>query len=572
PAKPADDATWLRRVHFDVVGAPPTPEAVLAFLADRSADKRARKVEELLASPAYVAHWTNYWEDVLLGHEARDQRLDRAAFRAWLHARVAANAPWDAVVSELVSATGQNGDGGPRGLMAMDAPTSDAPMAAGAMGAESGGDGAGDAVNGAVNYTLRFAAPQDLAGAASRTFLGVQIQCAQCHDHKTEKWKQDDFRRFTATFLHAEVQQVDKGPVKGAVRRVTVRDVARVPPRFAKNAELVPIAAATPTALDGTAVDRGKDSRKALAAWMTSPQNPWFAKAYVNRMWAHFLGRGFANPVDDFRDSNPATHPELLARIAKDFAARKFDPKALIRLVCATEVYGLASSGGENLGAGNVLWGRFRLAPLGPEELLNHLFAATRLEQAAEVAGLRNLPVIKAQLSRSYTFLFDVDEESDAQRFEGNVAQALSLLNGHVTGFGTRALPGTGLSEVLAAPGDDGAKVDALYLRTLSRPPTAAERERALAFVRDAATRPVATPSAAPADAAEPPRGKRGKAGKGGKAGNKGGKKGGKGGANVDLPQLQRLAARAGSTDPRTRGFEDLFWALLNSSESLFNH
>ncbi len=567
PAKAADDATWLRRVHLDVVGAPPTPEEVLAFLSDRAADKRARKVEALLASPAYAAHWTNYWEDALLGHEARDQRLDRPAFRAWLSARFAENTRWDKIVAELVAATGQNGEGGPRGALAVDMPSADMPMPM-STGADAGAGApsAGGAVNGAVNYTLRFQSPQDLAGAASRTFLGVQIQCAQCHDHKSEKWKQDDFRRFTATFLHAQVEPIDKGQVKGT-RRVEVTDVARIPPRFAKNADLLPIAAATPTALDGTSVDRGQGSRRALAAWMTSPTNPWFAKAYTNRMWSHFLGRGFSNPVDDLRPSNPTTQPELLDALAKAFADGGFDPKALIRLVCATEVYGLASSGGENLGAENLLWGRFRIVPLGPEELLNHLFAATRLERAGEVAGLQNLPLIRAQIARSYTFLFDVDEESDARDFEGNVTQALSLLNGNVTGFGTRALPGTALAEVLAAPGDDASKVDALYLRALARTATAAERERALAFIKDAAARP-----ADPAPAAAPPPPSKAEQRAAARADKKAEKKPGKKGASPDVPQLQRLAARAGSADPRTRAFEDLFWALLNSSESLFNH
>lgn len=555
PAKPADDATWLRRVHFDVAGTPPSPEEARAFAADTSPDKRAKKVEELLASPAYADHWTSYWDDELIGKEAKDARLDRAQFRAWLHGRFAANASWDSMVTELVAGTGQNGEGGPRTQLVVDMPMADS---AADKADKSGATAAAGPVNGAVNYLLHFATPQDLAGASSRTFLGVQIQCAQCHDHKTEKWKQDDFRKLTATFLHAEVDPIDKGQVKG-IRRVMVGDYANVPPRLAKKEELGPIVAAKPTALDGTPLDKGKESRKALAAWMTSPKNEWFAKAYVNRMWAHFLGRGFVNPVDDIRPSNPTVAPEILDALAKDFAAGGFDPKKLIRTICASEAYGLSSGGGENLGPDNLLWGRFRIVPLGPEELLNHLFAATRLERAAESAKIQNLPLLKAQLARSYQFLFDVDEVEDARDFEGSVTQALTLLNGSVVGYGTRSIPGTALAEILAAPGDDASKVDALYLRVLARRPTDAERARALAFVQEGEKRPAPAETDAP-KAPEPT-----------KRDQRALKKAGKKGVPMDTPQLGKLG-RKSTADGHTRAFEDLFFALLTSSESLENH
>jgi hypothetical protein len=564
PAKAADDATWLRRVSFDVVGMPPSPEELVAFVADKSPDKRGKKVDALLASPQYATHWTNVWDDILVGNDVRDQRLDRAELRAWLHARFSANAPWDKTVADLVSATGQNSEGGPRNALPMDVPAADGMGAAMGATADAPTTGSGArAVNGAVNYALRFQTPQDLAGSASRTFLGVQIQCAQCHDHKTEKWKQDDFRKLTAAFMHAEVEALDKGQTKG-IRRVEVSDSARIPNRFVKNAELGPIAAATPTTLDGTVIDKGKETRKELAAWMTSPKNPWFAKAYVNRIWAHFLGRGFVNPVDDVRPSNPTTLPDLLDAMAKDFADGGFDPKALVRLVCATEVYGLDAKGGEGIAPDNVTWAKFRLVPLGPEELLNHLFSATRIERAAEAAGLKNLPVIRAQLVRSYSFLFDVDEVQDARTFEGNVTQALSLLNGNVTGYGTRAIPGTALAEILGSAGTDADKVSKIYLRILSRVPTETETARAVAFLKDAEARPVPATDV-PSPPVDPKR-----PGKGGGKGAKGGKRP----PPQDVGQLARLGTGRlkGPEDAHTRAFEDLFWVLLTSSESLMNH
>lgn len=542
PAPRADDATFLRRAYVDVVGTIPPPGAVDAFVADKAPDKRQKLVEQLLASPEYAEHWMNYWDDVLMGREARGPDVDRVAFRYWLRARFEANAPWDRIVRDLVAATGQNSIGGARVrlpvAMAMQIP----------MGTSVPRKGDGDAddlerVNGAVNWTLRFQqAPQDLAGSASRVFLGVQIQCAQCHDHKTEKWKQDDFRRFTSAFLHARIEPIDKGNAMGNVKRVELGDLGRVAPRFAKNPELLPIARAKATALDGTDLEKGEGTRKALAAWMTSRENPWFARAIVNRMWGHFLGRGFVDPVDDMRASNPAVMPELLDRLAADFVAHDYDLKHLIRTITATEAYQLAASSSAKPDPENKLWGRFHLVPLGPEELMNALLRATNLEDAAKRAGIQDLDKLRVQLVKQYAFLFDVDEESDAPDYSGTVTQALSLLNGQLVGQGSRGLPGSTLDDVLAKKDlDDGARIDELALRVLSRKPTADERAAWVNYVQIASKTPPAT---------VPPR-KKGGAGQG---------------------PLGRLGARARSGDPRRAAYEDLVWAWLNSSEFTFNH
>jgi hypothetical protein len=468
--------------------------------------------------------------------------VDRLAFRYWLRARFEANAPWDRLVRDLVGATGQNSLGGARvklpQAMAMMVPLgSDVP--------KKGDEDAADleSINGAVNWTLRFEqSPQDLAGNASRIFLGVQIQCAQCHDHKTEKWKQDDFRRFSSAFLHARVEPIESKQ-KGAIRRVELVDFPRVPPRFAKNAEVAPIAQAKATALDGTDLEKGEGTRKALAAWMTSRQNPWFAKAFVNRMWGHFLGRGFYDPVDDIRAANTPAMPELLDRIAADFAAHDFDVKHLIRTICATEVYQLAASASAKPDPENKLWARFHLVPLGPEELLNALLRATSLEAAAEKAGIQNLDQLRAQLVRQYAFLFEVDEVDDVPDFSGTVTQALSLLNGAIVGHGSRAVPGSALADVIAKnPTDDGA-IEALTLRVLARRPTTDEKARWVAYVQSAT-------KDGPATAAGPR-----------KLGPK------KGGGPLD-----RLGNRVGAVDARRAAYEDVLWAQLNSSEFVFNH
>jgi hypothetical protein len=538
PAPRVDDATFLRRAYVDIVGTIPTPDATTAFVADAAPDKRTKVVGALLASPQYSEHWMNYWDDVLMGREAKGPVVDRLAFRYWLRARFEANAPWDRIVRDLVSATGQNSIGGARVKVpqAMAVPLGST--------VPKGDEDAADLekINGAVNWTLRFeGAPQDLAGSASRIFLGVQIQCAQCHDHKTEKWKQEDFRKFASAFLHHKIDPIDRGKPMGNMRRVEVADLGKVGPRFAKNADVAPIAASKATALDGTDLEKGDGTRKALATWMTSRQNPWFAKAFVNRMWGHFLGRGFYDPVDDMRAVNTPVMPELLDKIAADFVEHDYDVQYLIRSICATEAYQLAANANAKSDPENRYWTRFHLVPLGPEELLNALLRATDLESAAKKAGIQDMDQLRLQLVRQYAFLFDVDETDDVPDYSGTVTQALSLLNGQLVGQGARAIPGSALDDVLAKPGDDASKIDALVLRVLSRKPTVEERAKWTTYVQVASKTPKAT--------IPPP------------------KRGGPG-----VGPLGRLGNKVPPVDARRAAYEDVVWALLNSSEFVFNH
>ena len=242
PTARADDATWLRRAWIDVLGTIPPPEVTTRFLADRTADKRARMIDELLASPRWADHWTAYWDDVLMGRMSRAPDVDRGAFRAFLHASFARNAPWSEVATELLTATGRNSQGGPLRLAY----------------ANEGSSGEAEGVNGAVNWTLRFQdAPQDLAGTASRTFLGVQIQCAQCHDHKTEKWTQDDFESLRRG-VRANAASCPSTAARRWARSSASRCATSTAPRPASRRmrDLGAIPRARPRALDGTDLGR----------------------------------------------------------------------------------------------------------------------------------------------------------------------------------------------------------------------------------------------------------------------------------------------------------------------------
>jgi Protein of unknown function (DUF1553)/Protein of unknown function (DUF1549) len=509
PAPAVDDARFLRRAYLDLTGRIPPVEDLSAYLADKSPDKRQKAVDALLASPRWVDHWTNYWDRVLLGKMVRANLVDRDAFRAWLHGELAKNVGWNKLATDLITASGDSRE---------------------------------DAT-GAVNWFVKFRdTPADLAGTTSKIFLGVQIQCAQCHDHKTEAWKMDDFRRFAACFAKTQSQPAGEGDM-AKQKRYDVHDSDKIALPRRKEPEMAAIADAPPAAIDGTDLSKADNRRQALAAWMTAPNNPWFAKAAVNRIWAHFLGRGFVDPVADFRPSNPPAMPELLDALASDFIASGYDMKHLMRVICESEAYQLASSGGAAK-EGDKVWSRFRVEPLGPDELVDSVLVATKIDAVAELRK-QSLEELRARFDRQFTFLFDVDEESDDPDYDGSIPQALFFLNGAPVNNSARVAPGSALAEVLAMEGGDDAKIRSLYLRTLSREPDAGE----VAAAQEVLATPAVDPPEDPAADAKP----KGK-GKGKGKGKRGG--GGKGGED----------------QAKKRAYEDLLWALINSSEFALNH
>lgn len=524
PAKAATDAQFFRRAHLDIAGTLPPPEAITAFLADASPDKRKRAVDALLASPRYAERWAAYWEEVLIRDGAKEKLVDRAALRAWLRARFDENAPWDRIVREIVTATGKSSPGGAARERRMAA----------LMGAPQAGAEAKD-VNGAVNWFVQYnRSTEDLAGAASRTFMGVQIQCAQCHDHKTEKWTTTDFRRFAAAFARTRVRPVE-AKEKGMMRTFEVVDVGEARVRRKATPEQREIARLAPAALDGTELP-GEAPLAELAAWMTAQQNPWFAKALVNRMWALLLGHGFVEPVDDLRPSNPPRAGPALAALAADFAANGYDLKRLIRVICSTRAYGLAAGPPEAEAA----WAAFAPRALPAPVLLDAILAATQLDPLLEETLGQKADALRAGMRKNFQFIFDVDESGESVDFEGTIPQALLLLNGPLVSYGASALAGTTLAKVLAMPGGDEAKIEALYLRALSRRPTAEETAGWIRFLNEA--------EAAPEESARSA-----------------------GGGQGPLARLRKRAPSVAQT-PRDRAYEDLFFALLSSSELAFQH
>ena len=514
-AGPVDDGRFLRRAYLDIIGRIPTIDELTVFLADTSPDKRSKAVDALLASPGYAKHWSRYWDDVLLGDKVDKNIVDRDEFDRWLEARFSENTPWDELAFLLVTAQGINRTSAADGDAMAKAPASpNLASMSGETTASAGpnADQSGKAdLNGAVNWLLKYRDdPQDLAGNLSATFLGVKIQCAQCHDHKTEKWKQRDFQQFTACLTTGKAVPVDSSRDMGP-RRFAIFEVKKPFVRVAKKPELAAIAQAPPITLDGTNLSHADSRRQAFGEWLRSPGNPWFAKAIVNRMWGYFMGRGFVEPIDDFRPSNPALLPELLDALAEDFVGRHHDLKRLIAGITKSRAYQLAAEPRRGADSNEALFSRYPLKPLGPDELLDSIAIATELDNLLAGKNAGEYGSAKSQLRKQFNFLFDVDEESHPTSYEGTIAQALLLMNGKPVSRATNTVRQGALLKVLAMPGDDAEKLAALFLRAVARPPTADELAKL-------------------------------------------------------LPLLQ------GTASQRQEQFEDVFWALLNSSEFIFNH
>lgn len=297
PSVPADDATFHRRVYLDLIGKLPTPAEVTSYLADTSADKRTRLIDTLLARPEYADYWSQKWADLLRINREDLGPKPAYQYHQWLRRSLAQNQPYNEFLRELITAQGSG---------------------------ES---------NGAVNFFRAFNDPNDLSVAVSQVFLGVRLECAKCHHHPYEKWGQDDFYGLAAFFPRLQTKKgtgtdvsffiADKGDVKHPQTKAIV----------------------IPRVLLGKPVDATPetDPRAHLADWLAAPENPFVARALVNRVWAQLMGRGLVEPVDDMRDTNPATNEPLLEALAQDFISQGYDVRRLLRTISTSRVYGLSS-------------------------------------------------------------------------------------------------------------------------------------------------------------------------------------------------------------------------------------
>jgi hypothetical protein len=431
PAAPADDGELLRRLYLDLTGVIPTVWETRAYLTDARPEKRGELIDRLLLSPAHATHLADIWRDLMLPRKFDpNQTAGLVGLQNWLRRQFVDNRRYDRVVADLLVATG------------------------------------GDASGPALFYTAVGLKPEELGAATARIFLGVRLDCAQCHNHPFERWTQQDFWGYAAFFARLEQRTRSASSMRlvdaesGEVRLPDSQTI--VPARYP----------------GGTVVDpqeRGT-RREQLAIWMVSHDNPYLARATVNLVWAQLFGRGLVEPLDDFGEHNPASHPQLLEELAEAFMSSGYDLRQLYRNLANTRAYQLSSRAAGAADRPADLFAQMAVKTLTPEQLYDSL-SRMALQTAATSRDRLADPLRQAFLVKMQT------QTPSATDFELGVPQALTLLNGPELNRVTDAAQ-SGLLAALEAPFlNDPQRVEVAFLATLSRWPRDNERAHFIEYV-----------------------------------------------------------------------------------------
>ena len=461
PAATCDDPTYIRRLFLDVIGVTPTAAEVRAFLSDPGPDKRERLVDDLLARPDFAAHWAGKWADLLRVEEKALDRKGVQGFHRWIQDQLAADRPLTEFAAEVLDARGN---------------TYTAPPA---------------------NFYRASRDPYARAESAAQVFLGLRVGCAKCHNHPFDAWTQDDYHRFAAVFARVDYKvrandrrdNLDKHEFVGE-QVVVERHAGELP--HPKGGD------ARPKFLGGAEPPAGADRRSALAAWVSDPANPFFARAQANRVWRAVVGRGLVEPNDDFRATNPPSNPALMDHLTAEFARGGYRLKPLVRHIVTSRTYQRAASPTAADGLAGAV-----VKPLEAEQLLDALGrtvgvsvpfagypAGTRAGElaAAPTPGRRGADSSGTRFLKSFgkpERLLTCECERAA---DPGVLQAFQLLTGTLAAE-LLADPNNRLGAMLKAGASDGEMLDELYLAAVARPPTSAERAGLLKHVADAKDR-----------------------------------------------------------------------------------
>jgi hypothetical protein len=473
PSELANDATFLRRVYLDTIGTPPTSEEARKFLTDSAPDKRQKLVASLLERPEYADYWTQRWSDLL--------QLDRdivgsqgtVAMSRWLRKQLAANVPYDRFARDVLTVRGST--------------LSESP---------------------AAFYQVQNE-PQKLARSVSQLFLGVRIECAQCHHHPFERWDQKDYFALAGFFTGIERKQSPAGGIK--IVDVAGKDLNH--PRTGK-----PVAAAGLGAQPAEFASDA-DRRRVLADWATSAANPYFTRTIANRLWAHYFGRGLVEPVDDLRATNPASNEPLLSALAEHLVEVKFDLRAFTKTLLDSRLYQLSAAANDANRQDEQNYSHATWKPLPAEVLLDAVSQSTGVSEEFNgwPRGYRAIQVWDNKLPSHFLETFGRPKRQTVcaceRGVEPSMAQALHLMNSESTIAKLQHRDGrtAKLAEANLPPGQ---VIDELYLTTLARFPSGAER----AAMRDA------------------------------------------------------FASSQATVDERREAIEDILWTLLNTKEFVFNH
>jgi hypothetical protein len=471
PASPlAGDAEFLRRVSLDLTGKVRTRQRTVAFLLDSDPTKRAKLIDELLDSPDHGLFFARLWADLLVKRDFDTNRgLQTDGFIKWLAGRFNESAGWDQIVRDMITASGQEGSV-PQTFFIM------------------------------ANQDNRQPSPAKLVGAVGNLFMGIQIQCAECHQHPfTARWNQNDFWGMAAFFGHTKANRtMAKGKAAGPA---TITEVERQPaPKNKKGAKTGPaiqpglrINVPDPNDPRKTVkVASGKffeSNEKAnafrvpyrphLARWLTARENRYFAPATVNRAWAHFFARGLVNPIEDMHNANKPTHPRLLRDLAESFTASEYDLKKLMRAICNSQTYQRTSRPVPENASDDRLYSHMAVKVISAQQLIDSLAVVTG-QQAPRIrpapAGRKQPrpggdPLVRSLDTREY--------DDDSTEFSYGIPQLLRLMNSGLTAGSARI--GTQLAG--KHKGDHARAIEEIYLTVLSRRPSQRETERMIAHV-----------------------------------------------------------------------------------------
>jgi hypothetical protein len=458
PPALVDDATFLRRVSLDLTGKLPDPDALRRFAADTATDKRARVVEELLQSDAYAVNWGRYWRDTVTYHTpASANYLRWKLFDEWWTTQIRRNRPWNEVVTALVTASGINDEIAP------------------------------------VNYlTAMYGNPVEVAATTSRVFLGVQIQCAECHNARTEPWKREQFHEFAAFFGRARIIQHKDVDGRGTPYAIESRADGQYFMTDKKDPSR--LIAMQPRFLTGESVsiDANDDERReALARFLTGPKNPWFAKCYVNRMWTALIGWGFYPTVTDLGGSAEPRHKAVLELLEKEWIASGYDVKWLFRTITLTQAYQRPQQAPAEAGEPELAVCPVRLRAEQVFEAMQKALGFDENDKRIPAPAPGFGPAVQRYTGvRNMVYqAFKENPSTPALEVHGTIPQALVMMNSALVHAYTSAEGKTLLADLLAKDKTDEQIVAALYEKVLARKPTAEEQEKCQRYVKKVGNR-----------------------------------------------------------------------------------
>ena len=451
PSPISSDSEFLRRVYLDTIGVLPTVDEVKSFLSDTSESKRETLIEQLLSRPEFVDYWAYQWSDVLLLTGSRLRPDAIKAYYKWIRDRVANNVPWDEFARGVVMAKGSTFE------------------------------------NGAANFYSLHQDPQDMVETTAMAFLGMSIQCAHCHDHPNEKWTNDDYYGMVSLFARVRGKGWGGDFRSGdGNRTIFLADQGEVLQPRTSRPQL-------PKPLDGRAIpfDEPGDRREHLAAWLTSPDNPYFAKAIVNRVWANFMGRGLVDAVDDIRLTNPASNEKLFARLAQELVHNNYDLKSLMRTILKSESYQRSHAILKENEADLRFHAHSQPRRLKAEVMLDAISQVTGVPTVFkdQPAGTRAIQLPDANVASYFLDTFGRPERvltcTCERSDEPSMTQVLHLLNGKTIQEKLESKDGR-VAKFLETNTPNNELIDVVYLSAITRYPNETERKQLLAVLDEA--------------------------------------------------------------------------------------